>query len=103
MESIIKQLNPLLLQTHEILEKTTERSCCVGCAQYIPQLDAVLGYLENEKGDRLAISVKHGYQTVHVVVGNKNEDIKYRCEFSSIDVVSSPKIVKLYQSYVLTA
>ena len=47
METTIKKLNQLLLQSHTIIDKTTEGGVSMGAAQYVPELNAAVGYLQN--------------------------------------------------------
>ncbi|MEZ8709130.1 hypothetical protein AB6H46_22780 [Vibrio alginolyticus] len=46
----------------------------VGVAQYVPELNAAVGYLQNNRNMnmKIAISVKPQNPTVHLVIGHKS-------------------------------
>ncbi|OEF68585.1 hypothetical protein, partial [Vibrio tasmaniensis] len=54
--------------------QTTEGGVSVGVAQYVPELNAAVGYLQNNRNMnmKIAISVKPQNPTVHLVIGHKS-------------------------------
>ncbi|WP_242658937.1 hypothetical protein [Vibrio sp. 10N.222.47.A9] len=85
METTIKKLNQLLLQSHTVIDKTTEGGVSVGVAQYVPELNAAVGYLQNNRNMKIAISVKLQSPTVHLVIGHKGgNNINVEKEYPSL-------------------
>lgn len=102
METTIKQLNQLLLQSHTIIDKTTEGGVSVGVVQYVPELNAAVGYLQNSQQEKIAISVKPQSPTVYLVIGHNNgNDIKVQKEYPSLASLTVSDLTDLCTTHLI--
>lgn len=104
METTIEKLNQLLLQSHTVIDKTTEGGVSVGVAQYVPELNAAVGYLQNNRNMKIAISVKPQSPTVHLVIGHKSGDnINVEKEYPSLASLTVTDLTDLCTNHLLNS
>ncbi|MFA0053675.1 hypothetical protein [Vibrio echinoideorum] len=104
METTIKKLNQLLLQSHTVIDKTTEGGVSVGVAQYVPELNAVVGYLQNNRNMKIAISVKPQSPTVHLVIGHKSgNNINVEKEYPSLASLTVTDLTALCTTHLMNS
>ncbi|MCC4238585.1 hypothetical protein LL266_19260 [Vibrio anguillarum] len=104
METTIEKLNQLLLQSHTVIDKTTEGGVSVGVAQYVPELNAAVGYLQNNRNMKIAISVKPQSPTVHLVIGHKSGDnINVEKEYPSLASLTVTDLTDLCTTHLLNS
>lgn len=102
MEKTIKQLNQLLLQSHSIIDKTTEGGVSVGVAQYVPELNAVVGHLENRQQEKIVISVKPHSPTMYLVIGHKSgNEIKVQKKYPSLASLTVSDLTSLCTTHLI--
>ncbi|WP_281188858.1 hypothetical protein [Vibrio harveyi] len=103
METTIKKLNQLLLQSHTIIDKTTEGGVSMGVAQYVPELNAAVGYLQN-RNMKIAISVKPQSPTVHLVIGHKSGNhINVEKEYPSLGSLTVTDLTDLCTTHLMNS
>ena len=103
METTIKQLNQLLLQSHTTIDKTTDGGVSMGVAEYVPELNTVVGYLQNSQQEKIVISVKPQCPTVCLVIGHKSgNDIKVQKEYPSLASLTVSDLTDLCTTYLIS-
>lgn len=102
MEKTIQQLNQLLLQSHRIIDKTTEGGVSVGVAQYVPELNAVVGHLQNRQQEKIVISVKPHSPTMYLLIGHKSgNEIKVKKEYPSLASLTVSDLTYLCTTHLI--
>ncbi|MEZ8870248.1 hypothetical protein BCT01_00990 [Vibrio tasmaniensis] len=104
METTIEKLNQLLLQSHAVIDKTTEGGISVGVVQYVPEINAAVGYLQNNRNMKIVISVKPQSPTVHLVIGHKSgEEIIVEKEYPSLESVTETVLTDLCTTHLMNS
>ena len=100
METTIGELNQLLLQSHTAIDKTSEGGVWVGVAEYVPELNAAVGYLQNYRNMKIAIAVKPQSPTVHLVIGH-GDNINLEKEYPSLACLTVKELTDLCTTHLM--
>jgi hypothetical protein len=79
-----------------------QREVSVGVAQYVPELNAAVGYLQNNRNMKIAISVKPQNPTMHLGIGHKSgNNINVEKEYPSLTDLCTTHLMNSCALYVV--